>query len=437
MSARATGRGSGRLSAGATKPDLHYDVLVVGSGFGGSVTALRLTEKGYRVGVLEAGRRFADEEFAATSWRVRKFLWAPRLGLYGIQRIHLLPDAVILAGAGVGGGSLVYANTLYVPPPEFFDDPQWSGITDWSAELAPYYDQAGRMLGVNDVPHRSPLDDTFAEVADDMGVGETFRLTPVGVFFGAPPARPRRTRIFGGAGPARTGCIECGECMTGCRHNAKNTLPKNYLGLAEARGRRRAPDDDGLRRSGRVPGAVTPSTRCAPARCARGRRTFTADQVVVAAGAFNTQKLLHRMRADGHLPALSARLGHAVPDELGVAGRCGVPPQGRRLHPRCGDHVVLPSGSAHPRRAGSVWAGQQPDGAARDGAHRWRGGHAAMEGVAARGGRAAGGRAAVAERSPVVGARGHRAGHAVGRQLADGQWGADPARPVEAHLQTG
>ena len=123
MSARATGRGSGRLSAGATKPDLHFDVLVVGSGFGGSVTALRLTEKGYRVGVLEAGRRFADEDFAKTSWRVRKFLWAPRLGLYGIQRIHLLPDAVILAGAGVGGGSLVYANTLYVPPAEFFADP--------------------------------------------------------------------------------------------------------------------------------------------------------------------------------------------------------------------------------------------------------------------------------------------------------------------------
>ena len=215
---------------------MHYDVLIIGSGFGGSVSALRLTEKGYRVGVLEAGRRFNDEDFAATSWRVKDFLFAPALGLYGIQRIHLLPDAVVLCGAGVGGGSLVYANTLYVPPTEFFQDPQWAGITDWERELAPYYDQASRMLGVEDVPHRSPLDETFAEVAEDMGVGDTFRLTPVGVFFGAPAGVTVPDPYFGGVGPQRTGCRECGECMTGCRHNAKNTLPKNYLGLAEKAG---------------------------------------------------------------------------------------------------------------------------------------------------------------------------------------------------------
>src|SRR6478735_2989019 len=272
-------------SADRPESGQHYDVLVVGSGFGGSFTALRLTEKGYRVGVLEAGRRFADNEFAATSWRIRRFLWAPRLGLYGIQRIHLLPDAVILAGAGVGGGSLVYANTLYVPPPEFFDDPQWAGIADWSAELAPYYDQAARMLGVNDVPHRSPLDETFAEVAADMGVGETFRLTPVGVFFGA-PGRTVPDPYFGGAGPARTGCIECGECMTGCRHNAKNTLPKNYLGLAESAGAVVHPMTTVTavrpRRSG---GYAVETTHTGPAM--RGRRTFTADHVVVAAGTYN------------------------------------------------------------------------------------------------------------------------------------------------------
>ncbi len=289
--------------------DLHYDVLVIGSGFGGSVTALRLTEKGYRVGVLEAGRRFDDSEFAATSWRISKFLWAPRLGLYGIQRIHLLPNAVILAGAGVGGGSLVYANTLYVPPPEFFDDPQWSGIANWSAELAPYYDQASRMLGVNDVPHRSPLDETFAKVAADMGVGDTFRLAPVGVFFGGGPGQPAPDPYFGGAGPARTGCIECGECMTGCRHNAKNTLPKNYLGLAEAAGAVVHPMTTAtVVRPRSAGGYAVEAVRTGPLNL--GRRTFTADQVVVAAGAFNTQKLLHRMRAQGHLPAISARLGH-------------------------------------------------------------------------------------------------------------------------------
>lgn len=133
-----------------------FDVLIIGSGFGGSVAALRLVEKGYRVGVLEAGRRFADQDFARTSWHLKDFLWAPALGLTGIQRIHVLKDVVVLAGAGVGGGSLVYANTLYVPGRTFFDDPQWSGITDWADELAPYYDQAARMLGVARNPTMTP-----------------------------------------------------------------------------------------------------------------------------------------------------------------------------------------------------------------------------------------------------------------------------------------
>ena len=302
--------GAAKNLAAAPKsgPVEHYDVLVVGSGFGGSVTALRLTEKGYRVGVLEAGRRFADDEFATTSWRLRKFLWAPRLGLYGIQRIHLLPHVVILAGAGVGGGSLVYANTLYVPPSEFFRDPQWAGIADWESELAPHYDQARRMLGVTDVPHRSPADETFAQVAQDMGVGNTFRLTPVGVFFGAGAGKTVPDPFFGGVGPARTGCIECGECMTGCRHNAKNTLPKNYLGLAEAAGAVVHPMTTVSVIRPRAEGGYEVDTvRTGP--LGRGRRTFTADQVVVASGAYNTQKLLHRMRDDGVLPGLSRRLG--------------------------------------------------------------------------------------------------------------------------------
>jgi cholesterol oxidase len=220
-----------------------------------------------------------------------------------------LPDAIILAGAGVGGGSLNYANTLYVPPPEFFNDPQWAGVTDWASELAPYYDQAARMLGVADVPHRSPLDDVFAGVAQDMGVGHTFRLTPVGVFFGAPAGVTVPDPYFGGAGPARTGCRECGECMTGCRHNAKNTLPKNYLGLAEAAGATVHPMTTVTAvRPRRDGGYAVQTVRTGP--FARERRTFTAEQVVMAAGAYNTQRLLHRMRDDGTLPALSRRLGH-------------------------------------------------------------------------------------------------------------------------------
>jgi cholesterol oxidase len=287
----------------------HYDVLVVGSGFGGSVTALRLTEKGYKVGVLEAGRRFADDEFAKTSWRVRKFVYAPRLGLYGIQRIHLLPDAVVLCGAGVGGGSLVYANTLYVPPSEFFQDPQWAGIADWERELAPFYDQASRMLGVTPVPHRTPLDDVFAEVAEDMGVGHTFKLTPVGVFFGDEAGKTVPDPFFGGVGPARSGCLECGSCMTGCRHNAKNTLPKNYLGLAEAAGAVVHPlTTVKIVRPRAQGGYAIETVRTGPLM--RGARTFTADHVVIAAGTFNSQRLLHRMRDEGFLPRISARLGH-------------------------------------------------------------------------------------------------------------------------------
>ncbi|MCZ4618127.1 FAD-binding protein, partial [Rhodococcus qingshengii] len=188
-----------------------YDVLIVGSGFGGSVSALRLVEKGYKVGVIEAGRRYADEDFAKTSWDLKKFLWAPKLGCFGIQRVHLLRDCLILAGAGVGGGSLNYANTLYQPPEPFFQDKQWAHITDWRSELTPYYEQAQKMLGVVQNPHMTPADEIMKSVADDMGVGDTFIQTPVGVYFGE-PGKKAKDPYFGGVGPERTGCIECGEC---------------------------------------------------------------------------------------------------------------------------------------------------------------------------------------------------------------------------------
>src|SRR5437899_6393636 len=200
-----------------------FEVVVVGSGFGGAVAALRLTEKGYRVAVLEEGRRFAPEDFPVTNWRVRDFLWAPRLGCRGIQRITPLRDVLVLSGAGVGGGSLVYANTLYVPLDDFFADRQWAHITDWKAELAPYYGQASRMLGVTTNPTLTPSDVEMKAVADEMGVGDSFKMTQVGVFFGE-PGRQVADPYFGGAGPARTGCIQCGECMIGCRHGAKNRL---------------------------------------------------------------------------------------------------------------------------------------------------------------------------------------------------------------------
>ena len=293
------------------QPD--YDVLIIGSGFGGSVTALRLTEKGYRVGVLEAGRRFADEEFAKTSWNLRKFLWMPKLGMYGIQRIHLLRNVMILAGAGVGGGSLNYANTLYVPPDPFFNDPQWKNITDWRAELMPHYDQAQRMLGVVENPTFTDADKVMKEVADDMGVGDTFVATPVGVFFGRDgkktPGKTVPDPYFGGAGPARTGCIECGSCMTGCRYGAKNTLVKNYLGLAESAGAQVHPMTTVTSFKQRSDGVWEVKTAHTGQLLRRKRRTFTATHVVLAAGTFGTQKLLFKMRDGGNLPKLSDKLG--------------------------------------------------------------------------------------------------------------------------------
>ena len=296
-------------------PGFDYDVLVVGSGFGGSVAALRLTEKGYRVGVLEAGARFEDQDFADTSFDVGRYLFAPQVGCYGIQRIDSLKDCLILSGAGVGGGSLVYANTLYEPLDAFYQDPQWRDITDWKAELAPFYDQAKRMLGVVENPLRTPADDVMEKVAHDMGVGETFHPTPVGVFFGGPD-QPQGTRVddpyFGGAGPDRNTCLGCGECMTGCRHNAKNTLVKNYLYLAEQRGAVVHPLTTVERVRPREGGGYEVAVRYTKAKVRRAavRRTLTAEQVVLAASALGTQRLLHRMRDEGHLPELSARIGH-------------------------------------------------------------------------------------------------------------------------------
>ncbi|MGJ9412122.1 GMC oxidoreductase [Aeromicrobium sp. CF4.19] len=286
--------------------ELDYDVVVVGSGFGGSVTALRLTEKGYRVGVLEAGRRFADDELPKTSWDLRRYLWAPWARCFGIMRITLLKDVLVTSGVGVGGGSLVYANTLYEPLEGFYADPHWSHITDWRDELAPFYSQARKMLGVTTYPGRTTADNLVQALANDYGVGDTFHPADVGVLFGERPGVEVEDPFFGGAGPTRSTCTNCGACMTGCRHNAKNTLVKNYLYLAEQAGARVHPLTT-VHDVRPLPGGgyeVRARRTGNPLR----RRRFTAEQVVFAGNALNTQDLLHRLRRRS-LPRLSPRIG--------------------------------------------------------------------------------------------------------------------------------
>ncbi len=285
-----------------------FDVVIVGSGFGGSVAALRLVEKGYRVAVLEAGRRFSDSDFPKTSWRLNKFLFMPKFGLFGLQRIHYLPDAIVLAGAGVGGGSLIYANTLYQPGEKYFRDPLWSHITDWKSELTPFYELARRMLGVSQNPYFSPSDQAMKDAAIAMGVGETFQMAPLGIYFGDGTEAKVSDPYFGGVGPDRNGCIQCGACMTGCRNNAKNTLPKNYLGLAEKAGVKIFPLTTVTKmEQGSNEDWIIHTTKTGP-RAVSGE-TFTAKDVVIAAGTYNTQKLLHRMKYDETLPKLSDSLG--------------------------------------------------------------------------------------------------------------------------------
>ena len=212
-----------------------FDWIVIGSGFGGSVSALRLAEKGYRVAILECGRRYRDEDFAESAWNLRRYFWMPKLGLRGIFRMTAFKDVFIVSGSGVGGGSLGYANTLYRARPAFFRDPQWGELADWEPELTPHYDTAERMLGVTPYPDKGPADDLLREYGEEIGVGDTFKPTRVGAFFGEPGVEVDDP-FFGGEGPRRSGCVRCGSCMVGCRHNAKNTLVKNYLWFAEKLG---------------------------------------------------------------------------------------------------------------------------------------------------------------------------------------------------------
>jgi cholesterol oxidase len=293
-----------------------YDWLVIGSGFGGSVSALRLVEKDYSVGVLECGKRFADGELPRSTGDLRRYFWSPKLGLKGIFRLTTFKDVSVVSGCGVGGGSLGYANTLYVPPKQFFEDPQWEGMDEnWEASLAPHYAEAQRMLGVVWNDRDDPADQLLRELGEELGVGETYKKTPVGVFFGAPGVTVPDP-YFGGEGPERTGCMLCGRCMVGCPHGAKNTLVKNYLYLAERRGAKVMPERTvvDIRPLGRGDGSdgyEVESVRSG-AWVLTERHVHRARGVIVAAGPLGTNKLLQRCRLGGSLPRISHRLGELV-----------------------------------------------------------------------------------------------------------------------------
>ncbi|WP_407547594.1 GMC family oxidoreductase [Streptomyces sp. Pv4-95] len=281
------------------------DVVVVGSGFGGSVTALRLAQKGYRVTVLEAGRRWRPEDFATSPWQAHRLLWAPWLGCRGIARLRVRRRLIALMGIGVGGGSLVYAGVHYRPGAPVFRAPCWDSALNWEAELLPYYALAERMLGTTTVPRPTAGDDVLRLAADALGVSGTVHATRVGIHFG-PPGRTVPDPFFGDHGPARAGCTQCGRCTLGCRAGAKNSLDHNYLYLAERSGadirpmveaRRLVPQPDGTWQVHTLQSiGIT-----------RRRVVLTARQVVLAGGAWGTMELLHRSRP--HLPQMSQALG--------------------------------------------------------------------------------------------------------------------------------
>ncbi len=211
-----------------------YDYIVIGSGFGGSVSAMRLSEKGYSVLVIEKGKRFKSTDFPKSDWNLKKFLWMPKLKWFGFQNVTFFRQVTILSGVGVGGGSIVYGNTHMFPPDEFFKNPIWSHIKDWKKVLTPYYDLARHMLGTKTLVNFHEEDLLLKEVAADMGVESSFKGVNVGVYYG--DIDEETDPYFNGKGPLRQGCRECGGCLVGCKYNAKNTLDKNYLYFAEQYG---------------------------------------------------------------------------------------------------------------------------------------------------------------------------------------------------------
>ncbi|MFV2073300.1 MAG: GMC oxidoreductase [Thermoanaerobaculales bacterium] len=291
--------------------DFDTDFAVIGSGFGGSVAALRLSQKGYRVTVLEKGKRWRPEDYPKSNWHIRKSFWLPGIGCYGIFSLNLLREALVLHGVGVGGGSLVYANTLFEPPPAIWDDPQWRGLEAWREVMPEHYETARKMLGVVENPKIGPADEALRRAAARRGREDSFRHTPVGIFFGEPEVTVPDP-YFGGEGPERTGCTFCGGCMVGCRPGAKNTLDKNYLYLAEKAGTRVVPETRVDLVESLPGGGYRLHWRRSTSHLFAEKGTTTANSVVFAAGVLGSVPLLMECKEKGALPKISDQIGNVV-----------------------------------------------------------------------------------------------------------------------------
>jgi len=294
---------------------LDFDYIVIGSGFGGSVSTHRLTEKGYKVGVMEMGRRYMDEDFPKTNWNLRKYFWLPLFKFFGFFRMTLFNHAWVLSGVGVGGGSLVYASTLLVPKEKIWEDQQWAKLQDWKTIMKPHYQEAERMLGVNQNKYIGKADKMLKEAAEEQGFGDTFYTTPVGIYFGK-PGETVPDPYFNGEGPDRTACIYCGGCMVGCRHGAKNTLDKNYLYLAEKNGAQvfaetKVTDVKPINDLPDGRDGYLIYTRSST-RFFKKRKIFKTKGVIFSGGVIGTVDLLLRSKQRGSLPRLSDRLGDIV-----------------------------------------------------------------------------------------------------------------------------
>ena len=306
------------------------DFLIIGSGFGGSVSAMRLAEKGYSVTVLEAGKRWRPEDFPKTNWNVRKFLWAPKVGCHGIQRISLLKDFMALHGAGVGGGSLVYACVLMEPLDPFYQDPQWAYLEDdWKTAMAPHYAMAKKMLGVAPTPKAWMPDKLLGDYAKKIGREEHFGPTDVGIFFGDEPGVTVPDPYFGGEGPERTTCDFSAACMVGCRGGGKNTLDKNYLYFAEKHGAQIVPETLATAVVAHPDGGYLVHTKRATCLIPRGRKVFQAKNVVFSAGALGTMELLFRSKRLGGLPKVSDQLGYKFRTNSEII--CGVQTRSKEI----------------------------------------------------------------------------------------------------------